>query len=183
MEIRDAEIKDCEFIARGICMALHNVPDESLLKGMALICQRDDVLYSYQHALIAWEGDSPIGLCLCYDGAGYHRMREITFPLFDALTGHSNNSMDLANAEDEAVAGEYYMDSLAVMPDFRNQGIGFKLMQAQLEKARTLGFNKATLLVDPANTNAQRLYRRIGFTEESEIYAFGQIYWKWKILI
>ncbi|GEM_PF-6373048 len=44
---------------------------------------------------------------------------------------------------------------------------------------RELGFNKATLLVDPENENAKRLYRKLGFTDDSDIYAFGQIFWKW----
>ncbi len=179
--IRDARIEDCEFVARGICMALHMMPEEPMLKGIAKICQRTDVLYSYRHAMIAWEGDTPVGLCLCYDGGKYHEMRQITFPLFEALMGHepSHEEMDLEHAEDEAVAGEYYMDSLAVMPQWRKRGIGFRLMQAQLERAKALGFHKATLLVDPDNEEAQRIYRKLGFVEDSQVYAFGQIFWKW----
>lgn len=180
--IRDARIEDCLFVARGICMALHAVTEERMLEKIAIICQRTDVLYSYRHALIAWQGDVPIGLCLCYDGANYHEMRKTTFPLFRRIMGHeeSHQQMDLDNAEDEAVAGEYYMDSLAVMPSYRKNGVGYKLMQAQLEKAWQMGFDKATLLVDPENETAQRLYKKLGFEHDGKVYAFGQYYWKWK---
>lgn len=176
---------DCLFVARGICMALHQVPDEEKIRGIAKICEREDVLYSYRHTIIAWDDDTPVGICLCYDGGKYHEMRKITFPLFETLFGKDpdHEGLDLDNAEDEAVAGEYYIDSLAVMPDYRNRGIGQQLMQAQIDKAKALGFTKATLLVDPTNDKAQGLYRRLGFKEDTEVYAFGQIYWKWKLIV
>jgi len=181
MTIRDARIEDCEAVALGICMALHRVPDEELLKGIARICEREDVLYSYKHALVAWDGNTPMGICLCYDGAKYHEMRKITFPLFDELMHDDadQDEMDLDNMQDEAEAGEYYMDSLAVWPEWRGRGIGMKLMQAQIDRARELGFEKATLLMDPENDNAKRMYLKLGFTDDSEVYAFGQIFWKW----
>lgn len=178
---RDANINDCEFVARGICMALHRVPDDDMLKGVARICERDDVLYSYKHAVIALEDDVPVGICLCYDGGRYHELRLTTFPLFANMMHDDpdHEAMDLENAEDEAVAGEYYVDSLAVMPEFRKRGYGALLMQAQLDKAKRLGFQKATLLVDPENEGAQHMYRKLGFQPDSEVYAFGQIFWKW----
>lgn len=181
MILRDARIDDCEAVARGICMALHREPDGEMQKCIARICEREDVLYSYKHTIVAFEGDTPVGICLCYDGAKYHEMRKTTFPLFDELMHDDadHQEMDLDNMQDEAVAGEYYMDSLAVWPEWRGRGIGMQLMQAQIEKARKLGFKKATLLVDPENENAKRLYRKLGFVDDSEIYAFGQIYWKW----
>lgn len=180
--IRDARIEDCEFVARGVCMALHHVPDEQMLKEIAKICERTDVLYSYKHTIIAWEGDTPVGICLCYDGGNYHELRKTTFPLFAALMqgDPDHEAMDLENAEDEAVEGEYYVDSLAVMPEWRGQGIGSKLMQAQMSKAQGMGYKKSTLLVDPANEGAQHMYRKLGFSDDTEVYAFGQIFWKWK---
>jgi len=189
MILREARIEDCEIVARGICMALHREPDGEMQKCIARICKREDVLYSYKHTIIAWEDDIPVGICLCYDGAKYHEMRNITFPLFDKLmhddadhqetVGEPVESMDLDNMQDEAEAGEYYMDSLAVWPEWRGRGIGMKLMQAQIDKARELGFNKATLLVDPENVNAKRMYRKLGFMDGSEVNAFGQIFLKW----
>lgn len=170
-------------MAQGICMALHTPQDGAVLKGIAMICEREDVLYSYIHTLIAWDGNEPAGICLCYDGGRYHEMRMRTFPLFDKLmqndSGHKG--MDLENAEDEAVEGEYYVDSLAVLPQYRRRGIGRMLLEAQVEKAKLAGFNKITLLVDPKNTSAQKLYKEVGFREESEVYAFGQMFWKWII--
>lgn len=182
LTIRDAQIEDCDFVARGICMALHRVPDDQMLKGVAKICERTDVLYSYKHSIVAWEDDIPVGICLCYDGGKYYEMRKVTFPLFADLMHDDpdHEAMDLENAEDEAVEGEYYVDSLAVMPEWRGRGIASKLMLAQMDKARALGYAKSTLLVDPDNAGAQYMYRKLGFADDTEIYAFGQTFWKWK---
>lgn len=179
--IRPATIEDCAFVARCVCMALHHEPSENELPGIAAICRREDVLYSYSHALIAWLDDKPVGLCLAYDGDGYHDTRLRTFAAFAALHPDEDDEMDLANAEDETSAGEFYIDSLAVLPECRRQGIGRQLMQAQMQRGLNMGLTHQTLLVDPDNPNAQQLYAQLGFRYESDCYAFGQTYWKWGI--
>lgn len=183
ISIAPATIHDAAFVARCVCMALHHEPSEQELPGIAGICSRTDVLYSYRHALIAWDGDRPVGLCLAYPGEGYHDIRVRTFEAFASLHPDQDDEMDLANAEDETAAGEYYIDSLAVLPQYRRRGIGRLLMQAQIERGRLAGYSRHTLLVDPANPSAQRLYTSLGFVHEGDCYAFGQIYWKWVLKI
>ncbi len=182
IEIRPATLDDCLFVARCIAMALHIELSEERLPRVADICRREDVLYSYRNALIAWDGDTPLGLCLAYDGDNYHEIRLRTFALFAAIDDQKDDDMDLEHAEDETQAGEYYIDSLAVLPEFRRLGIGKQLMEAQIEQGRQLGFSHFTLLVDPVNPNAQGLYSQLGFKYESDCYAFGQIYWKWGVM-
>lgn len=165
-------------------MALHLNPENEDMNLVTRICSREDVLYSWRNALIATIDNRPVGLCLCYDGIDYHETRIRTFELFD----HNDNfaskpDLDLENMEDETGPGEYYIDSLAVLPEFRRQGIARQLMMAQLEVGRKLGLPKATLLVDPDNPSAQSLYRQCGFEHNREIYAFGQIFWKWQVAL
>ena len=183
IEIRQATLNDCPFVARCIAMALHIELQEEWLPGVASICAREDVLYSYRHALIAFEGDTPLGLCLAYDGNNYHEIRLRTTALFAALYDDEDDDMDFAHAEDETKAGEYYIDSLAVLPEYRRQGIARQLMQAQIEKGRQLGFTHFTLLVEPTNPNAQKLYSQFGFKYESDCYFFGQNFWKWGLKV
>lgn len=183
MEIRPAELSDCLFVARGICMALHMDPTEEELPLIANICQREDVLYSYKNTLIAWEGDTPLGICLCYDGKGYHEIRLRTFALFQQMhealgEKEIEDDLDFEHFEDETCEGEYYIDSLAVMPEFRRRGIATQLLKAQINKGSQLGLPVATLLVDPDNPDAQKLYYNCGFKYREDVYAFGQIFWK-----
>ena len=63
---------------------------------------------------------------------------------------------------DETSPDEFYLDTLAVMPQHRGQGIGSKLLMAMTERARTLG-KPAALLVDKTNPKAEALYRSLGF--------------------
>lgn len=174
---------DAPFIAWGVCCALHTHPSELLLQYIANeVCSREaDILYSYRNALLALVEDRPVGLCLCYDGEGYHERRLRTFALFDQSpvddTESDEPDMDLENAEDETQAGEYYIDSLAVLPEFRGHGIARQLMLKQIEHGRSLGL-LSTLLVDPANPPALRLYESLGFRYHSDCYAFGMIYTK-----
>ena len=79
--------------------------------------------------------------------------------------------------EDETQSGEYYIDSLAVVPRFRSRGVGRGLLLQAVEQARRLALCP-TLLVDPDNPRAQKLYTSVGFHHEGEIFAFGQIYWR-----
>lgn len=191
--IRPATEADAPFVALGVVLALHSDPSRLDMEGVASICRRPDVLYSWSHALIAVTADAcegvpagtPVGLCLCYDGAGYHDVRERTFALFAELPQPPSDAddapdLDFEHMEDETQAGEYYVDSLAVLPAFRRRGIARRLLQAQLERGKKLGLPEATLLVDPDNPSAQSLYRQCGFCHHSEVYAFGQVFWKWR---
>ncbi len=183
IEIRQATQADASFVARGVVMALHLDPEKEDIAHITYICAREDVLYSWRHTLIAFDGEQPVGLCLCYDGRDYHDTRIRTFQLFSEIPDDEDKddkNLDLEHMEDETGPGEFYVDSLAVLPEYRRQGIARKLLLSQLERGRELGLPKATLLVDPDNPNAQALYRQCGFVHDCEVYAFGQIFWKWK---
>lgn len=177
LTVRWATPDDATFVAWGVCCALHREPDDAFLPLMSHVCRQDDVLYSWRHALIACADGEPVGLCLCYDGADYHAMRLRTFAYFP----ESSEEMDFEHMEDESGPGEYYIDSLAVKKEYRGRGIARKLMQQQIEHGHALGL-KPTLLVDPDNPPALRLYQSLGFRYLADCYAFGQIFHKLAIM-
>ena len=65
--------------------------------------------------------------------------------------------------EDETQAGELYLDSLAVQPDYRRQGIARALLLATKERAGQYGLPHVGLLVDTDNPNGEALYSSVGF--------------------
>lgn len=61
------------------------------------------------------------------------------------------------------VVGEAHIIDFAVHPNFRRLGIGTRLMDAVLERARELNAERATLEVRVSNESAIRLYEKFGF--------------------
>ncbi len=195
ISIRQAQKDDVRFIARMILAALHIEEDANskLAQRMAELVADDGTLYSWQRCFIAEhtpsDGDgsdndtaikTPVGLCLAYDAADYHerRMRAFTMKCSDG-TSVSDDNQALLEQEDEAGAGEYYIDSLAVTPECRGKGVGTILLNHAIDKATALGLHP-TLLVDPDNPPAVNLYTSLGFRFLREQMAFGVVYHKYQ---
>jgi ribosomal protein S18 acetylase RimI-like enzyme len=66
----------------------------------------------------------------------------------------------------EALAPDtWYVNVIAVHPDFRGQGIGSRLLAEAERAARETGKSGLSLIVADANDGARRLYARIGYRE------------------
>lgn len=61
------------------------------------------------------------------------------------------------------VYDEIHINNLAVRPQYRGRGLGTALLQHVLGEAGHLGARRATLEVRASNTDARRLYERLGF--------------------
>lgn len=177
LTFRSANSDDVLFIARGFHMAMlyEDVPESQLRTFANVICVREDVLYSWRNTLIAQWDDAPVGMLTAYDGRYYREMRRVTMELVKEHLG-----VEFPGMEDEACEGEYYLDSLAVLPEWRGRGVGKALLQEGIRRGQALGLT-VTLAVDPVNEHAQRLYRSLGFESDGELFIFGHTYWKMAI--
>lgn len=126
----------------------------------------DDSQYSWRNAFVAvdetaTEGNTeyaPVaGVVVGYDGNDLHRLRQ-RFQEEALRQLH----MDYARMDDETQPGEFYIDSLAVYPEYRCRGVATQLLRHMIKHAATLHLPTA-LLVDKGNPNAERLYRAVGF--------------------
>ena len=68
---------------------------------------------------------------------------------------------------------EYYLDSLAVLPEYRGKGIGACLLHAFCERAFSEGAERVGLIVDIDNPNAEKLYVAQGFEYVGERIFLG----------
>ena len=64
---------------------------------------------------------------------------------------------------------------MGIRKDFRGQGIGHRLMEATLKKAKEFGLEKVELNVYPSNTGAIALYKKMGFSEEGLIKKYRKL--------
>lgn len=61
--------------------------------------------------------------------------------------------------------GSWYVNVLAVVPEFRNRGFGSGLIKLAETTAAKLGTNGLSIIVADHNHGARRLYQQNGFTE------------------
>jgi RimJ/RimL family protein N-acetyltransferase len=54
---------------------------------------------------------------------------------------------------------------MGILQDYRNQGLGTKLLSAAIEHARKVGLEKIELGVYASNPRAHALYKKLGFVE------------------
>ena len=181
--IRRAEISDAAFIAEGIFSAFlleemavegRESLREKWLDTLTDVCAQSDTHYSYTNTFIAELEGKRAGMMIAVDGKNYRFQREKMYPqlkgLFDVAFGKGWEDM-----EDEAKAGEYYIDSLSVSLPYRNQGVGRALIEKAKEMAREKGIGVVTLAVEPEN-RAKRLYQQLGFGYQRRIEIFNEEY-------
>ena len=125
---------------------------------MTMLVEREDSQYSYRNTLVAMDGDRLVGIAVSYDGGRLHELRQAFVEAAKTCIGKDHSGMD-----DETQAGELYLDSLAVLPDYRRQGIARRLLKATKEKADRMGLPCVGLLVDKGNPAGESLYASVGF--------------------
>lgn len=114
--------------------------------------------YSFENTVVYEENDIIAGSITAYDGALLPQYRE---PFLKYIASNYN-VRDLV-IENETMAGELYIDTLSVYPQFQSKGIGRKLLMAIKTKAEIDGHRKVGLLVDLKNPSAKKLYSALGF--------------------
>ncbi len=183
--LREATREDARFLAVALMEAMGGrimermeegsltAEDERRLDLLAGICERNDTLYSWRFGTIAVAPDGTrAGASIAYDGADYHQRRLISFGLAkDIIT------FDAERMDDEAQAGEMYLDTLAVVPEFRHHGVAHALMTHWLQQARKAGLT-ATLAVAMDNEKAKQLYESMGMRDHCLVFIFGEHYQK-----
>ena len=125
---------------------------------MTMLVEREDSQYSYRNTLVAMDADRVVGISVSYDGGLLHELRRAFIEAAKEHLGKDHTGMD-----DETQAGELYLDSLAVLPDYRRQGIARKLLLATKERASRMGLPCVGLLVDKDNPVGEALYASAGF--------------------
>ncbi len=180
---RKATPEDAAFVAQVVAEALGDTlmervatgqetgRDKETLKLIEAVCQRDDTLYSWRNTRMAISPEGqPAGALVAYPGSGYLECRARTFALLDSLITFDVESMDAETRD-----GEYYLDSLAVLPQWRGRGIARQLLLKARQEAWNMGL-PAILACAPDNTGAKRLYESLGFRESGRMYIFGEDY-------
>ncbi len=169
--IERCERADAEMIARAVAMAVHRDLDENkeMREIFTSLAARDDSQYSYRNALKAVTSDGEIaGILVAYDGGKLRELQEAFRQEYERVTGRP-----IFELSEETVAGEWYLDSIAVFPPFRGHGVAHALIEAAIN-IKPEGLTPG-LLCAKDNPLAQKLYESIGFRFRGERPFFGEM--------
>ena len=174
--IRPGRRDDAPFIGKTIteamghelCVGLaeneENLPN--VLKLFTDLAATETAQYSYKNTLIAVDKeDKRIGAIVGYDGASLREMRKDFIAKANELLGWNVTVDEADNWEPETNSKEIYLDSLYVIPEYRNRGIASSLIKAALKRYKDIG-KPFGLLVEPHNTKAHKLYNELVFKED-----------------
>lgn len=173
--IRDARPPDAPFLAKSIMAGMHffdfetDIPEEKDIYQRLVESEgREEWLYSYKNTRVAEVDGDIAGALLSYPGDIYRDLRHKTFTeLWPDLIRME------AESDQETDPGEYYLDSLAVLPAFRHRGIGRALLLDGIQKGIDLGYRQIALVADSDMPHLVRLYKSIGFRPTEHRQAFG----------
>ncbi len=173
MIIRPATKKDASVIAELFLLAWpveqilesNGLSYQQLHKAITAVAAQSDTIYSYENTIVAEIDGKVVGAMCAYDGADYLRFKQ---PVVDML-GPDSGFAQLKETE----AGEFYLDSVGVFPEFRGRGIASAIFQAQFARAASSGHTRVGLIVDVDKPEAEALYRRLGFLHQGNKDFFG----------
>lgn len=174
--IRPGRMDDAPFIGKTITEAMgHELciglaeGEENLPKVLKLftdLAATETAQYSYKNTLVAIDKDDKrIGAIIGYDGSSLREMRKDFIAKANELLGWNVTVEEADNWEPETNPNEIYLDSLFVIPEFRNRGIASSLIKATIDRYKDIS-KPFGLLVEPHNTKAHKLYKELGFKED-----------------
>lgn len=111
---------------------------------------REGVDFSYENCLVAEESGAVVGMA----------------------NGFALKASDEPVTEDDPVLRPYaeleapdsfYISGIAVLPPYRGQGLGSRMMLAMRERARAAGLARLSLIAFAANAASIRLYEGLGY--------------------
>ena len=128
---------------------------------------------SHSHVAMAESNGAIIGIASGYT-AETHRLfvKELVEPAagrrrwrYLAVSRLSQRMLRFMN---DIPDGDFYIRAIAVDPEYRDKGVGSRLMDHMIDKAGAAGASRLALDVAAKNRDGRRFYERIGMTRESE---------------
>ena len=174
-KIRAAGPADASFAAPLICLSLHELADhlfqqkKEVIEALtAKLFVRDAGRFGYKHAFVAECDDEPVGLLIACRGDEVNRLNLETVPHLLAVLGFAKGigfvyrAVRLPGGR-EAYDDEFFISNLGILPSMQGRSFGSRMLAYAEGLACENGLKKCSLIVNWHNTDAKRLYERIGY--------------------
>ncbi len=149
-----------------LLVAIFDTRTEGLL---AHLYAQPNNLYSYANSCFLQVDGKKVGILLAYSQTTEQNQQQNTSRLMSEYLGfgYYRRLLRMSNAHramGSLEPNEYLISNIAIIPEFRNRGLGGILIQEAVRRARHEGCSRIVLDVMPSNTAAIRLYEKSGFT-------------------
>ena len=165
IQFRQAKKEDANIVAQLMMLAMDKITydfigevnEEKAIEFLSTLFSQEANQYSYQNTWLV-EVDGQVAACSTfYDGGKLDELRRPVLTLLKEVYGSE------IHPQDETQAGEIYIDTIAVSPNFQGKGIGSKILDFLIEEVAVKQQKTLGLLVDFENPSAKKLYLRKGF--------------------
>ena len=119
---------------------------------------RDEGSFTFRNATMAEADGQPCGCVIGYP------LPDTPEPIPADMPGMFRPLQELENL----APGTWYLNVLAVLPEFRRYGLGSRLLQCAEDTANRAGAHGMSIIVSEANAGARRLYERAGYAEAAQ---------------
>ncbi|MED3654953.1 GNAT family N-acetyltransferase [Heyndrickxia sporothermodurans] len=176
MECRLAMKSDAKEAADYIHLAIHDIAEaltgeketEKIREVLSELFRQENNRLSYQNSIVAEIDGKVAGILIAYSGDD---AVELDKPILERLKRIGKSHVE--PFDNEADKGDYYIDTVSVVPDFQGRGIGTFLIQSVEQVAKDKGFTRVSLNVAEDNPGAKRLYEKLGYMKEKNIMING----------
>lgn len=174
IEIREGTLEDTPIVAWTVLTAL-DLPTDDINRFID-ICSDPNSMYSWTNSFIAFVEGRAIGCLIAYDGSRYQQLKAYTWEKL----WNDFDKQYLEDMEPETHEGEFYLDSMAIKPEYRGINIGNLLIDFAIGKAVNLNIPISTLLVDCNKPRLETYYKTMGFVENGHMIFFDHEYIRMK---
>lgn len=175
LKIRAAQPGDAPFAASMIYLSMDHLADhlfqqnKDVIEAMiARLFTRDAGRFGYSGAFIAEFENEPVGLLIASRGDKMNRLNLETIPHLVAVLGFTkaigfiHRGVRLPGGK-EAYDDEFFIGNLGILPSMQGRSFGSQMLAYAERLACENNLRKCSLIVGWHNTNAHRLYERIGY--------------------
>ncbi|GAK48596.1 acetyltransferase [Secundilactobacillus oryzae JCM 18671] len=167
LTIRTAQSDDASQIAPLINLIfdemqleeLEDVPEPGLEKVITMAYRTKDYLSGKATTVVAEANGQVVGVAFGYPSEN----EEAVDRVLEDLSAQSDDFEEPVSFESETSGHEWYLDSIAVSPEYQGHGVGSQLLKALPKYADANGQLVIGLNVDFENPGAMKLYERHGF--------------------
>ena len=175
LQIRAAQANDASFTGSMITLSLHELADHLFQQNTDVIeamitklFARNAGRFGYKYASVAECENGPVGLLVAYRGDEVNRLNLETIPHLISVLGFAKaigfiyRGVRLPGGK-EAEDDEFFLSNLAILPSMQGRSFGSQLLAYAEKLAHENNLKKSSLIVSWHNTDAKRLYERIGY--------------------